>query len=112
MTGESEPDAILHKFADAGLRAVALKLGPRGAALLWDEKIYQCDPYSVVPLDTTGAGDAFDAGFIYGWLRGESPDECLRIANVCGALSTEAVGGITGFPAEDRLVRALREWPR
>jgi sugar/nucleoside kinase (ribokinase family) len=89
------------------LRGVALKLGPDGAALLWDGEIHRCGPYPVEPLDTTGAGDCFDAGFIYGWLRGQSPGACLQIANVCGALSTRDLGGITASPAKDQLEAAL-----
>ena len=107
MTGESEPEAILRAFAEAGLRAVALKLGPRGAALLWDEQIHRCEPYPARPLDTTGAGDGFDAGFIFGCLRGDAPAACLQAANVCGALSTEALGGLAAFPERDRLETAL-----
>jgi len=61
----------------------------------------------VTPVDTTGAGDSFDAGFLQGWLTGCEPEECLQRANICGALSTEAYGGILGFPSSERLEREL-----
>jgi ribokinase len=98
MTGESEPRRILASFQNMGFKKVALKLGPLGAALLYDEKITFCEPIPVAAIDTTGAGDCFDAGFLYAWLRGDDPQSCLRAGVVCGALSARCLGGIAGFP--------------
>ena len=111
MTGESDAEAMLRVFAERGLNTVALKLGTRGAALLWDGQITMAEPYEAVPVDTTGAGDAFDAGFLHGWAAGQPPEVCLRIGNFCGALSTEALGGIKGFPTREQLDQALRITP-
>jgi sugar/nucleoside kinase (ribokinase family) len=84
---------------------VSTYLGSAGAALLWDGRISFAQPVSVAPLDTTGAGDSFDAGFLQAWLTGCAPELCLQRANLCGALSTEAYGGIAGFPSLERLQR-------
>jgi ribokinase len=111
ITRESEPERILRWFDRAGLRRVALKLGPRGAALLWDGDIWFDAPVAVEPLDTTGAGDAFDAGFLYSWLRGDAPRTCLAAGNLCGALSTEAYGGVAGVPHGARLKELLKVYP-
>ena len=107
ITGESEPEKILDWFSRAGLRHAVLKLGARGAAVLWDGEIIYDPPPRVTPVDTTGAGDAFNAGFLHSWLRGESPGICLRAGNICGAFSTEAYGGVAGVPAADRLKELL-----
>jgi sugar/nucleoside kinase (ribokinase family) len=107
ITGEKDPERMLRRFREAGLRGVALKLGANGSQLLLRGTTYEAAPRAVVPIDTTGAGDCFDAGFLHAWLRGESPQRCLDAGNLCGALSTEAYGGITGFPSRDRF---LREW--
>jgi sugar/nucleoside kinase (ribokinase family) len=103
MTGEDDRERILHKLASSGARRVALKLGPDGAALLWDGEIMRAKSSPVKPIDTTGAGDCFNAGFLHFWLRGESPLTCLRAGNFCGAASTEAYGGISGFPDPERV---------
>lgn len=103
MTGEEDPSRILKAFEAAGIRRVAVKLGARGAALLWDGQRFFAPPHPVIPVDTTGAGDCFDAGFLHAWLHGEPPERCLKIANICGALSTQAHGGITGFPTLEQL---------
>jgi len=97
MTGEREPQRILEAFQKLGLTTVALKLGTRGAALLAHEKIMFCKPLNVASVDSTGAGDCFDAGFLFAWLRGDAPQRCLKTAAICGALSTRSLGGIAGF---------------
>jgi sugar/nucleoside kinase (ribokinase family) len=109
MTGQSEPERMLQWFQKHGVRRVALKLGEKGAMLLCDDDIYQTPPFTVKAIDTTGAGDCFDAGFIYAWLRGYQPEECLRIASICGALSTRGLGGIETFPDKEELEGALEE---
>jgi len=104
LTSETDLERILQCFRHAGVNRVALKLGSEGAALLWDGKTYFAGPHPVTPVETTGAGDCFNAGFLYAWLRGESPEMCLHKANICGALSTEACGGIEGFPSLERIL--------
>lgn len=107
MTKQAEPEAMLRAFAKAGVRGVALKLGARGAMLLWEDKIYSCPPPAVKPRDTTGAGDCFAAGFLHAWLAGGAPLEWLQAGNVCGALSTQQLGGVDGSPTS-RQIKAAR----
>jgi sugar/nucleoside kinase (ribokinase family) len=49
-------------------------------------------------VDTVGAGDNFDAGFLYGWLNGWSLEKALRLATTCGSLSTQGVGEVSTQP--------------
>jgi sugar/nucleoside kinase (ribokinase family) len=103
LTGESKPDRILAWFRQRGVRGVVVKLGPRGSAVSSQGECRVVPSIPVTPVDTTGAGDCFNAGFLYGVLRGAPLDECLRIGNICGALSTQAAGGIAGFPTLEQL---------
>lgn len=82
---------------------VALKLGAQGAVAFKNGKMYQKGRFQVTAVDTTGAGDSFNAGFIYGYLSGKSVEECLACGNGCGVLSVTALGGNTGFPVEEQL---------
>jgi len=107
ITGEDDPEKCLTRLGEAGLKRVALKLGDRGAALLWDGRILFGAAHSVATIDTTGAGYCFDAGFLHSWLKGKRPEESLRAANICGALSTEKHGGTAGFPDAARLKQVL-----
>ncbi|MFZ4627196.1 MAG: carbohydrate kinase family protein [Blastocatellia bacterium] len=100
MTGEVDPAAMLARFAEAGARKVVLKRGAQGAMVRADGEIVIALPPPVTPVDTTGAGDCFDAGFLAAWQRGLSVKTCLEVGNLCGALSTTAPGGLAGFPTE------------
>lgn len=94
MTGVTEPEAILRRFAEAGAPRVAIKLGAAGSMMLSGDRVIRAAPVGVIPVDTTGAGDCFDGGFISAWIAGEPTTECLRAGNECGALSTTAPGGL------------------
>lgn len=98
LTKSDDPEAAMNSLAKSGVRRIALKLGSKGAALRWDGESFQSSARNVLTVDVTGAGDCFDAGFLYGWLTGRTPQQCLDAANFCGAVSTEAHGGIAGFP--------------
>lgn len=108
MSGEADPLRMLRFFREKGLRGVGLKLGGKGAALLWKKQEFLVDAHPVSSLDTTGAGDCFNAGFIFAWLRDEAPLRCLETANICGALSTRALGGIDSFPSLKELMFELK----
>jgi sugar/nucleoside kinase (ribokinase family) len=109
MTGEDDAHRILEHFRGEGVKAVVLKLGNRGAGMLWQDRICFVARYHVDAVDTTGAGDCFNAGFLHAWLRSQDAETCLRAAAICGALSTEALGGISGFPSRDRLEVELKK---
>ncbi|MYR58966.1 carbohydrate kinase family protein, partial [Streptomyces sp. SID625] len=61
----------------------------------------------VRPLDTVGAGDSFDAGFVAALLRGLPLPQALEIAAACGALSTRAHGGTPAQPTWDEAAAAV-----
>lgn len=106
ITGESDPEGMLQWFSRHEI-AAAIKLGTRGSALLDEGRMILVPSIAVDPVDTTGAGDCFDAGFLDAWLAGEPPTRCLRAGNVCGALSTRAAGGIAAFPTREELLAWL-----
>ena len=93
ITHEDSIEAGLDRLADVPI--VAVKLGERGAMARRGSEIAQSDSIPVKVVDTTGAGDSFDAGFIYGYLGGRSLAESVHLACVCGSLSTRAAGGTT-----------------
>ena len=76
---------------------VAAKCGSRGAIVRVDGKTFSAPAVSVTPVDTIGAGDSFNAGFLFGWLKGWPPDQCAYAGNITGALSTQGVGGTEAF---------------
>lgn len=79
-------------------RAVVIKLGAGGSRLVGGGSDVRAAAVPVRALDTTGAGDAFNAGFLAARLRGSGFRAALRIGNRVGALSTRGAGGIAGLP--------------
>jgi sugar/nucleoside kinase (ribokinase family) len=74
---------------------VAVKRGASGAAAMHGATLAEAAAPSVQVVDAVGAGDSFDAGFVYGTLAGWPLDQTLALAVACGALSTRAAGGTT-----------------
>jgi sugar/nucleoside kinase (ribokinase family) len=74
---------------------VVVKHGAGGAAAHTVDGVVRAAGHRVEVVDTTGAGDSFDAGFLAAWLAGQRLERALALGNACGALSTRALGGIT-----------------
>lgn len=89
-------------FASRGCLAV-VKMGKRGSLCCRDGRIWSREGFSVTAVDTTGAGDSFNAGFVYGFLKGMEPEAALELGNGCGALSCTGFGGNAMFPTQERL---------
>lgn len=75
---------------------VAIKLGQAGATARRGKQKAACNGFPVTPVDTTGAGDSFNAGFLYAFLNEHDLETCLRWGCACGALATLQVGGTAG----------------
>lgn len=71
-----------------------IKLGEAGAVWLAPDRDILAAAPRVKVVDTTGAGDSFNAGFLVAWLKGQSPERCLAAGNKAGAASTRKAGGI------------------
>ena len=87
---------------------VVVKLGARGAAAVDASGVIERVPAMEVDVvDTTGAGDSFNAGFLHGWLRDSRLAEALRCGVVCGSLSTRGLGGCEAQPDSIQLQEHL-----
>ena len=86
-----------------------VKLGAAGAMMRTDNGPLVTRSPEVKVVDTTGAGDAFDAGFIDGLLDEENGEECMRRGCICGGLSTRVAGALSGLPTRDELNRCYEE---
>ncbi|PYR43538.1 MAG: hypothetical protein DMF93_02895 [Acidobacteria bacterium] len=88
---------------EAAARNAVIKLGARGSRWVAAGTGVRAAAPRVRPVDTTGAGDAFNGGFLYGLLRGRTRRDCLRIGNFVGARSTLAAGGVASLPRRREL---------
>ncbi len=81
-----------------GCEIVVVKMGERGCWIKTSERETIVKPFSVEVVDTTGAGDAFNAGFLYGYMKGRDVEECGRIGNYVAARCIEKIGAREGLP--------------
>jgi sugar/nucleoside kinase (ribokinase family) len=86
---------------------VAVKGGSEGALAARGHELVTAPALGATIVDTTGAGDAFDAGFVLGALEGWPLERALAFANACGTLSCRAVGGVDGLPTRDEALALL-----
>ena len=90
-----------------GVRLVAVKLGESGACVSDGNQLYRCEVTPVTGGDSIGAGDSFDAGFLTGWLSGDSLENCLRLGCGCGRSVAGAIGGLAGQPNWETLQKQI-----
>ncbi len=106
ITGRDDLEGAVREFDSA---RVVVKLGPAGAAVLEGGSLVRAPAPSIDVVDTTGAGDSFDAGFLHAWLRKRSLSECLRYGVAAGSLSTRGLGGTKAQPTLAELERFLAD---
>lgn len=112
LTGiHDERASLVELKARYGSALVGMTLGVRGA-LVYTGGVFLESPAYAVPggcRDTTGAGDAFHAGFLYGLLKGEEIETSLSLANATAALKCRALGARTTLPSEDELQDFMKQ---
>jgi sugar/nucleoside kinase (ribokinase family) len=108
IAGVAEVDEAVVVLAERGVLVVA-KTGRDGAIAARGKELVRAPAPQIDALDTTGAGDAFDAGFLASLLAGDPLERSLAIANACGALSTRALGGVDAQPTMDDALALLAE---
>lgn len=106
LTGEEHMEDMLRVLAKYALVTV-IKDGENGSYLIDKEDIVHAPAIKVQVTDTTGAGDNFDSGFLYGLIHDHPLQECLRIGNICGGLSAQGFGGTSTSPTLDMLAKYL-----
>lgn len=106
LTGmEDEHAALAEIKARYGCALVGLTKGGRGATVLCEGEFLETPAFQVPGgcVDTTGAGDAFHAGFLYGLLQGEEIESSLKLGCAVAALGCRALGARTGLPTREEL---------
>ncbi len=105
LTGEEYEDGA-KSFLDEGVKIVAVKLGEKGCYITNGKESHLIKSFTVNALDTTGAGDAWNAGFLYGLLKNKSLKECGRLGNFAASKCILKLGARTGLPRLADLQRA------
>jgi sugar/nucleoside kinase (ribokinase family) len=108
ITGVDDVDVAAEALAEHGT-TVAVKFGQGGGLATDGREVVRSESVPTAVVDTTGAGDSFDAGFIAGRLWGWPLGRCLRLAVACGSLSTRATGGTAAQPSLDEALGAIEK---
>jgi sugar/nucleoside kinase (ribokinase family) len=103
LTGKARPEEVLLGLEQLGFSHVVVKLGADGAAIRTGGRMLQVPSPEIDVIDTTGAGDAFDAGLIDAVIAGADAEEMLRQAAACGSLSTRTAGALNGLPTRQEI---------
>jgi sugar/nucleoside kinase (ribokinase family) len=103
---EEELEAAIRKLGEY-CPLVVVKDGGNGAYGLKDGCLIHSPALRLKPLDTTGAGDCFNAGFLKAWMCGMDLDDCLRWGNIVGGLSTQGPGGTGKRVTVDEITKSL-----
>lgn len=107
LRGEAEASAALGKRAPIAV----MKLGKRGSLIMHGGAVINVAPYGDRPaVDTTGAGDLWASGFLYGLVNGYSLERCGELASMCGYEVCQVVGAHIPHDGWDRIKAAIAGW--
>jgi sulfofructose kinase len=107
-TGLSHPEAAARALLALGPEVLVITHGERGCQVWTGDDHFQAPGFAVHAVDTTGAGDAFHGGFIYGMLQGWNLRRVAAFANAVAALNCQTLGGRRGLPSLSRVEALLQ----
>ncbi|MFH0702486.1 MAG: sugar kinase [bacterium] len=103
LIGLSSPDKIIKYFWDKGVSMVAVKMGKNGSAIGYNGEINHIPAYIANVVDTVGAGDAYNGGFLHGITTGYTPFESAKLASVVAGKQIQGLGAIKSIPYKDQV---------
>ncbi len=109
LTGTNSIEEAMNKVGDVA-NLIVIKAGNKGSYLYKDGKLNHMEPFlNNKVVDAIGAGDSFNAGFVYGFINGFRLEECQKIANLTGAISTTGAGGTEAFSSREEFQNKAKE---
>jgi len=107
MSRADDLETALSRLAHM-VETIVVKMGASGAVAIRDGRRFSAPAVPVTVIDSIGAGDSFDAGFLHQFLRGADLATCLAYGNLCGAFSVTDCGGTEAFRDTARMQEFLR----
>ncbi len=105
---EGSADHACRKLLEQGPGIVTLKRGEKGSVIYTEDDKLVVPSFTVTEVDPTGAGDCFDAGFVFGLLEGWDLERTARFANAIGALATTKKGPMEGAPTLEQALEFMK----
>lgn len=107
LLGISSPDKLITHFWDLGVQIVVVKNSDYGSTIGYNGEIRHIPAYSHKTVDVTGAGDAYNGGFLHGLVSGYSPFESGNIAAIVAGLQVQGLGAIRSIPYRKEVMSIL-----
>ncbi len=101
------PEEYVAKFRELGVKTVVLTMGAKGALLSHEDRLHRIEPHKVKVADSTGAGDAYWAGFLLAWLDGNPPERCALFAREVVERKLRTIGALPTYIERADLYAAL-----
>jgi len=111
LTGVADHERSLRKIRHRHDGLLCITIGREGAVALDGDRFIHSPGFEVKAVDTTGSGDVFRAGFIYGLLQGWDAGRTLRFANAAAAVSCTRIGAMDGVPVWDEIASLMDQYP-
>jgi len=105
---ELTPQALLKESEALGVRALTITRGEGGSITVADGRIIRMPAFKIEAVDTTGAGDVFHGGYIFGLLHGWDLERVVRFASAVAAIKCRRMGGRAGIPRLDEVMQFLQ----
>ncbi len=113
LTGQNNLHDAIAKLGDS-INTIVVKMGTEGSYLFDRQKNIKIHLPAFTNnkhfVDAIGAGDSFNAGFIFKFIQGENLETCQRFGNLCGAINTTAAGGTSAFKNYQQIMKLAREY--
>ncbi|HBJ80941.1 MAG: ribokinase [Pseudothermotoga sp.] len=107
LTKETNLEKAVKKLLSTGVEEVVVKLGSKGASLFTEKTSFHINAYEVNVIDTTGAGDAFNAAYIAGKMKKFGRRETLKLAVAASSICVSKQGTSSASPTKDELTSFL-----
>lgn len=112
LAGIEEVDAALDYYLGLGPTVVALTLGGEGAAIATPQRRERFSVSGIMPVDATGAGDAFDGAFLIEYLKSGDPFRAGAYAVMAAAMATEGFGAVAPIPRREEVLARIESAAR
>jgi ribokinase len=103
ISGKKEQEKAAKYLLKKGAESVIVKMGESGARIFLEKKVLDIPSFKTNAVDTTGAGDSFNAAFIYGRLRGLDDEESGKLASLAASITVSRRGTTSSFPSIEEL---------
>ncbi len=108
ITGKKDIEKAVKHLLKKGVESVIVKMGENGSKIFFEKKSIEVPAVKTNVVDTTGAGDSFNAAFIYGRLKGMDDEESAKLASLAASITVSRMGTTSSFPSFEEIQSEIK----